>query len=63
MHELGLCIKVDSYVAHMFFALSFSYNTSVHISIKRNKYFPYLNIKINIFSWGAGNKNKNRTKE
>ena len=37
MHGLGLCIKVDSYVAHMFYALSFSHNTSVHISKNKNK--------------------------
>ena len=27
MHVLVLCIKVDSYVAHMFYAWSFSHNT------------------------------------
>ena len=34
LHGLGLCIKVDSYVAHMFYAWSFSHNTAVPISIK-----------------------------
>ena len=27
MNELGLCIKVDSYVAHILYAWLFSYNT------------------------------------
>ena len=37
MHRLGLCIKVDSYVAHLFYAWSFIHNTSVSIAIKKNK--------------------------
>ena len=37
MHGLGLCIKVDSYVAHMFYAWSFGHNTAVPIAIKNNK--------------------------
>ena len=36
-HGLGLCIKLDSYVAHMFYAWSFIHNTSVPITIKNNK--------------------------
>ena len=39
MRGLGLCIKVDIYVAHMFYAWSFSHNTAVPIAIKKNKYF------------------------
>ena len=35
MHGLGLCIKVDSYVAHMFYAWSFSHNTAFRISINK----------------------------
>ena len=34
MHGLGSCIKVDSYVAHMLYAWSFSHNISVPIAIK-----------------------------
>ena len=37
MHGLGLCIKVDSYVAHFFYAWSFSYNTAAPIAKKKNK--------------------------
>ena len=37
MHGLGLFIKVDSYVAHMFYEWSLSHNTAVPISIKNNK--------------------------
>ena len=38
MHGLRLCIKVDSYVAHMFYAWSFSNNKEVPTAIKNNKY-------------------------
>ena len=37
MYVLGLCIKVNSYVAHIFYAWSFSHNTTVKVSIKNNK--------------------------
>ena len=61
MHGMGLFIKVDSYVAHMFYAWSFSHNTSVPITKKKNKYFISLNTNTTVFSWVSGNKNKNRT--
>ena len=32
MHGLRLCIKVDSYVAHIFYPWSFSHNTVVLIA-------------------------------
>ena len=59
MHGLGLCIKVDSYVAHMFYEWSFSHNTAVPISVKTKKYFLYLNTNATVFAWGAGNYIKN----
>ena len=37
MYGLGLCIKVDSYVAHMFYVWSFRYNIAVSIVRKKNK--------------------------
>ena len=41
MHGLGLCIKVDSYMSHMFYAWSFSNNTAITITINNKKYvFP-----------------------
>ena len=43
MHGLVLCIKLDSFVAHMFYAWSLINNTSVPISIKSNKNFLSLN--------------------
>ena len=49
MHGLGLFIKVDRYVAHMFYEWSFSHNISDPISIKKNKYFLSLNTKTNVF--------------
>ena len=50
MHGLVLCIKVDCFVAHMFYTLSFSHNTSVPIAIKKNKYFILLNTNTTVFS-------------
>ena len=61
MHGLELFVKGDSYVAHIFYAWSFSNNTAFPIAIKKNKSFISLNISTNVFSWGAGNFNKNRT--
>ena len=37
MHGLELCINVDSYVAHMFYAWSFSPNKAVPIDINKIK--------------------------
>ena len=61
MHGLGLCIKVDSYVAHMFYVCSFIHNTSIPIAINNNKYFLSLNTNNTLFDWGDGNFNTNRT--
>ena len=58
MHGLGLCIKVNSYVAHMFYAWSFSHNTAVPIAIKNNKYFQSYNTNTTAFAWEYGNYNK-----
>ena len=58
MHLLVVCIKVYSYVAHMFYAWSFSHNKSVTIAIKKNKYFLSLNTNTTVFSWGYINSNK-----
>ena len=61
MHGLGLLIKVDSYVKHMFYAWSLSHNTEVPISIRKNTYFIPLNTYTNLFYLGAGNANKTKT--
>ena len=37
MHRFGLCIMVDSYVAYLFYVWSFSHNTAVPISKKKNR--------------------------
>ena len=43
IHGLVLCIKVHSYVAHMFYACPFSHNTEVLIAIKNiNIFFPLI---------------------
>ena len=60
MHGLGFCIKVDIYVAHLFYAWSFIHNTSVPIAKKNNKDLLSLNKNTTLFSWVAGNSNKNR---
>ena len=61
IHGLGLCIKLDNYVSHMFYSWSFSHNTEVPFAIKKNKYYPSLNTCPNLFSWRALNSNKNIT--
>ena len=61
MHGLGICIKVDSYGAHMFYEWSFSNNTAVPIAIKKKKYVFALNTNTTVFACGTGNSNKNIT--
>ena len=51
INGLGLCIKVDIYVAYMFYAWSFSHNTAVTISTNKNKYILSLKTKTTAFSW------------
>ena len=57
MNGLGLCIKVESYVEHMFHAWSFSHNSSAPIDTKNKKYFLSFNTHTNVFDLGAGNYN------
>ena len=57
---LVLCIKLYSYVSHMFYAWSFSHNTEFPISINKNRYFLSLKIYTTVFSWGGVNSNENR---
>ena len=59
MHGLVLCIKLDSYMAHMFYTWSLSHNTEVPIAIKKIKYVLYLNTNNTVFDWGDCNTNKN----
>ena len=41
IHGQVLCIKLNSFVAHMFYVWSFSHNTEVPIIInKKNIFFP-----------------------
>ena len=58
IHGLVLCIELNSFVAHMFYAFSFGHNTAVDISINQNKYFLCLNKYTTVFAWGASNSNK-----
>ena len=53
MHGLGLCIKVDIHVSHMFYAWPFSHNAAVPISIEKNRNFLSLNKNTTVFSWGG----------
>ena len=60
MNRLALCIKVDSYMADMFYAWLFTHDKSVSIAIKKkNIFFPLIKILLK-FSWGDCNSNKNR---
>ena len=55
LHELILCKKLNSLVAHMFSAWSFSHNIAVTIANNMNKYYLSLNKHTTVFSWGYGN--------
>ena len=61
MSGLGLCKKLDSFVANMFYAWSFSQNTSVPIDINQIKYFLRLNTYTTVLALVSGNANQNRT--
>ena len=61
MHGLVLYIKVDSYLAHIFYVWSFNENKTFPVPMKKNKYFTSLNINNTVFAWGDGNSNKNIT--
>ena len=58
MHGLGLCIKVNSYVAHIFYECKCSNNTAVPIAINKNRYLLSFNTHTIVFALGAGNSNK-----
>ena len=50
IHGLGLCIKFDSFVAHILYSWSFSNNLAAPIAIKKNTYFILLNKYTTVFS-------------
>ena len=58
LHGQGLCIKLNSLMAHMFYAWSFINNTSVSIAINHSTYFISLNTYTTVFARGEGNSNK-----
>ena len=58
MRGLRLYIKVDSYMAHMFYACSLSNNTLLPIAINKSKYFISFNTYIAVFDLVASNSNK-----
>ena len=59
MHGLGIFIKLNSLVSHMFYARSFINNIELPISIDQNKYYLSLDTYIPVFAWGDGNNIKN----
>ena len=61
IHGLGLFIKFNIYLSHMFYACSFSHNTSAPIAINQNKYILSVNTYTIVFACVDGNSNKNRT--
>ena len=52
MKGLVICIKLNSYAAHMLYACPLSHNTSVPIVIKHNKYSLSLYTNTTVFDWG-----------
>ena len=58
MHGLGLCIKLNIYVEHMFYTWSFIHNIEVTLYINQNKYYLSLNTHTAVFAWGVGKYNK-----
>ena len=61
MHGIGLCIKLNSFVAYMFYVWLFSHNTAVPIAVNQNKYLLSLNTYTTVFAWGDIIPNKNGT--
>ena len=61
VYRLLVCIRLNSFVAHMLYEWPFSHNTAVPIAIKNYKYYLSLNTYTNMFACGAINSNKNRT--
>ena len=43
MLELGICIKLESCVEHIFYAWLFSHNTAMPVLFKKDKYYISLN--------------------
>ena len=58
IHGLIIFIKVNSFVAHMFYAWSFSHNTAVPIAINKNRFLLFLDTNTTVFYLGSGNSNK-----
>ena len=61
VHGLGLCMKLNGFVSHTFYAWSCSNNTEVPIYVKHNEYYLYLHTNTTMFAWGGVNSNKNIT--
>ena len=60
-HGMGLCVKLYSFVAYMFYACSFSHNIAVPIALNKNNVFLFFNTYTTVFDWGDGNFSKNIT--
>ena len=58
MEGLVICIKLNSYIAHILYAWSFIHNVSVPILIKHNKYYLSLYTNTTVFAWGDINQFK-----
>ena len=52
LYQFGSCIKLNYFVAHMFYTLSFSNDTSVPIAIYKIEKIDYLNTYTTVFNWG-----------
>ena len=62
-HGLGLCTKLNIFVAHMFYAWSLDHNKEVPIAINKKKHSLSLNSYTTVFAWGSDNPNKTITQQ
>ena len=58
LNRLGLCIKIDTFVARMLYVWLFSNNIAIPIAMNNNKDYIYLNAYTTVFAWGYVNSNK-----
>ena len=58
--RLGLCIKLNTFLSHMFYEWQFSHSIEIPIDIKQNTYFISFDTYTAVFYLVAGDLNKNK---
>ena len=53
MHSVGIFIKLNSYISHMFYAFPFHHNTVILILLEVNKYYLDLYTQTTVFLFGG----------